>query len=251
MAIENPENNLSDKSFWDEYLKKYQPRIVERVVFADIFEKYLTPNPTKTALEVGCAGGNFLCYLAKKFKYQAFGVDYSDGIETTKILFQFNKLPEPTLYKTDFFKWHPGRQFEIVCSFGFVEHFENFPEVIKKHADLVSPGGMLIITMPHFAHVQYFFHWILDRENLRRHNTKIMNLKSLRKALTGLPFEIKYLNYYQTIGFWTEKKNLNGFEQFLNQAIRLFCRLVNGLFGYNHPNPLISPHIVLVARKKS
>ncbi len=239
----------TNKQFWDSYYGKFKPHTVENVNFADLFEKYLSPDPQKSILEIGCAGGDFLCFLAKKYHYQAYGVDYSDEIETTRALFAYNNMLEPTLYKEDLFSWNPDRQFDIVCSFGFLEHFDDPKSVIEKHLNLLSPGGMLIITIPHFAHLQYLFHWLIDRDNLKKHNAKIMKVNAIKNALLGLPLEIKYLKFYRTFGFWSERKNFKWWERAINWKIQTFGRIINKLIGPNHPNPLFSPHLVLIARK--
>lgn len=235
------------KNDWDKYLKRYEPKLIESVVFADVFKKYLTPDKNKSILEIGCAGGNFLCYLVKTFGYRPYGIDYSDEIMRTKELFEFNGLKAPVLYKGDFFQWNPNKKFDVVCSFGFVEHFKNIDHVIKRHADLVAPGGKLIITLPHFAHAQYFFHWLIDRENLKKHNTKIMNLNSIRKAVKNSGLRIEHLSYYETFGFWTENNNITRREKIIKNLIRFFGKVLNKTVGYDRPNFLFSPFIVCVA----
>lgn len=241
--------DYTEKNDWDKYFEGYEPRIIETVAFADIFAKFLKKDSAKTVLEIGCAGGEFLCYLVKKFDYKAFGVDYSDEIKKTEELFAFNGLEKPTLYKEDFFKLDPGKKFDVVCSFGFVEHFENINEVVGKHADLVAPGGKVIITLPHFAHAQYFLHWLIDRENLKKHNTKIMNLRSIRQSFENLAFKIDYLSYYKTFGFWTENNKMSKTAKMINWLIIKSGKVITKIFGHDRPNFLFSPHIVCVATK--
>ena len=243
--------HYTDKKFWDEYFNRHdhKPSTTEKSLFSDIFDKYLTPGKNKTVLEIGCADSNFLCYLAKKFGYQAYGIDYSEAITRTTELFKFNGLPEPKLYKEDLFSWKPDIKFNAVCSFGFIEHFDDINSVIKKHAELVTPGGKLIVTLPHFAHAQYFLHWLIDRENLQKHNTKIMNLHSIRKAVTQSDMKIEYLSYYKTFGFWTERNNMASWEKVVNWLIIKSGKVITKIFGYNTPNPLFSPHIICVATK--
>src|ERR1700722_7357542 len=165
------QQTYTTKEHWDSYFEHYRPTVVQSVFFAEVFEQHLKPDPTKRVLEIGCAGGEYLCYFAKHFRFIPFGVDFSEEIRKTAELFEFNGLPKPTLFQEDFFQWRPGQLFDVVCSFGFIEHFEDPRMVIQKHAELLAPGGKLIITLPHFAHLQYFFHWLLDRENLALHNT--------------------------------------------------------------------------------
>lgn len=243
------EKNFTDKKFWQEYYKDFKPQIIGKIYFHDIFNTYLTADPSKSVLEIGCAGGNYLCYLAKNFNFQPYGIDYSDEIVKTYATFEANGLMPPTLYQEDFFLWKTEKKFDIICSFGFIEHFSDLDEVIKKHVDLLAPGGTLIITIPHFAHCQYIFHWLIDRENLKKHNTKIMNLHSLRSALLDQPLDILHLSYYRTFGFWTERKNLRWWEKIIQYKINLLGRVMVKIFGWNRPNFLFSPHIVCVAKK--
>ena len=241
----------TDKKFWDSYFYKRQNKLraVESVPFTDIFERYLDPDSGKTILEIGCADSDFLCYLAKRYGYKAYGIDYSDAISKTADIFKFNNLAEPTLYKEDFFNWNPDKQFDVVCSFGFIEHFENLDTVIAKHAELVSDNGKIIITLPHFAHGQYLLHWLIDRENLKKHNTKIMNLNSIRGAIEKNNLKIEHLSYYKTFGFWTERENLTRWEKIFKWMIIKSGKVITKIFGYDNSNFLFSPHIVCVAVK--
>lgn len=245
--------NYTDKKFWDEYFQKHEhrPGLISDSFFSDIFNKYLSKNPNKTVLEIGCADSNFLCYLTKQFGYKAYGVDYSDAISRTADLFKFNNLPEPILYKEDIFNWHTDKKFDLVCSFGFIEHFEDINPIITKHSELLAPGGKLIITFPHFAHAQYIFHWLIDRANLRKHNTRIMNLGPVKNALEEAGLKIELLSYYKTFGFWTERKELAGWEKIINWTIIKFGKVITKVFSYDQPNFLFSPHIVCVATKES
>jgi len=244
------QDRYTSKEHWDSYFTEYRPKKVETVFFAEIFEKHLQPDQSKTILEVGCAGGEYLCYAAKKFGYAPFGIDYSDEIQKTTDLFVFNGMPKPALYQGDFFGWQPNRTFDVVFSIGFIEHFEDTRTVLKKHLDLLAPGGKLIITLPHFAHLQYLFHWLIDRENLRVHNTQMMRLPAIRRALEGLPARLDHLDYYQTFGFWTERKTWNSWQKFVKWGIEIFGKVMWKLLGFRRSNLLFSPHIVLVATKQ-
>jgi cyclopropane fatty-acyl-phospholipid synthase-like methyltransferase len=241
--------SYTTKTYWDSYYADFSPRLVDQIHFDDLFRRHLPIDPSKTVLEVGCAGGEFLAHFAKVYRYRPFGVDFSDEIRKTRVTFEFNGLDQPTLFQSDFFEWRPPHLFDLVCSFGFVEHFDDLAVVVKRHAEFVAPGGMLIITMPHFAHLQYPLHWLLDRQNLRRHNTKSMNLKALADAMKEQPFELRHLDYYGTMDFWTENKNMSRWQKLLNWQVRSVTKRVNKLFGANKPNRLVSPHIVLIAER--
>jgi 2-polyprenyl-3-methyl-5-hydroxy-6-metoxy-1,4-benzoquinol methylase len=238
----------TDKRYWDTYIESYKPKIINSVLFADMFKRFLAKDSTKSILEIGCAGGEFLCYLAKNFRYKAYGIDFSDGIEKTRETFICNGLAEPILYKEDFFTWVTERQFDVVCSFGFIEHFEDLDMVIKKHALLVKPGGILIITLPNLANLQYVFHWLIDREILKRHNIKVMNLKLIRKSFNNLPFTIQYLSYYKPFMLWTDKKP-NWREKCIILLFKVFGAIIKRSHVFNRPNAVTSPFIVCISKK--
>ena len=133
--------------------------------------------------------------------------------------------------------------------FGFIEHFSDFVIIVRRHAELVAPDGLIIITSPSFAGMQYLLRLIADYENLKRHNTSTMNLSSFKKAFSEPPFKIEMFRYYRTFGFWHEnessKRIADLFKRFFNRGGMLLTKL----FGENFDNPLVSQCIVCVARK--
>ena len=84
-----------------------------------------------------------------------------------------------------------------------------------------------------------------------------MNLRAIKKTLLHCHSEpsrrvdIQYLNYYRTFGFWTERKDFTWWERVIYWKIQTFGRIINKLIGPNHPNPLFSPHLVLIAKKNN
>lgn len=256
-AHEPRAGDMTDKSWWDHYYARAEPIDLEtddaELNFRDVFERHLVRDPERSVLEIGCANGRYLSYLHRRFDYEPHGLDFSDGIELTAQAFARAGLARPTLHKADLFEWDPGRKYDVVCSFGFVEHFEDLDRVIALHADLVAPRGTLIITMPHFAHAQYLLHWLLDRENLDRHNVESMYAERVRAAMEPLPFDIAECGYYQTFDFWVERDptEMAAWERALERGIRLAGAAVVKLIGQEHPTRLFSPHLVLVAHRKA
>jgi len=97
--------------------------------------------------------------------------------------------------------------------------------------------------------MQYVFHWLIDRENLRVHNTRMMRLPVIRKALKGLPVRVEHLDYFQTFGFWTERKTWNAGQKIIKWGIETFGKIMWKLLGFRRSNWLFSPQIVLVATR--
>ncbi|MFC1584239.1 class I SAM-dependent methyltransferase [Fibrobacterota bacterium] len=241
-------HSYTDKDYWDRFFSGQPRKVVDAAPFADVFEKFLIKDNQKTVLEVGCAGGEFLCHIAKHFKYRAHGIDFSDEIDTTGRMFAYNGLPAPVLYREDFFSWNSRFQFDLVCSFGFAEHFDDLSLVVKKHADHVAPGGKLILSVPNFSKLQYVFHLLVEPQSLKHHNLKIMNLKAFQRAFEPLTFQILHLSYYGAFGFWTVKKPDNAWSRWWAGLIKRSGKTWKRIFRHK-PNRWVSPHIICVAQK--
>jgi len=79
--------------------------------------------------------------------------DFKDWLATNEI--RFNKIEKGDVL--EYMRTSDDR-YDLVCSFGFIEHFENFLEIIALHDKILKQGGQLIITTPHFkGAIQNFF----------------------------------------------------------------------------------------------
>lgn len=246
--------DLTEKSYWDQYYETADLADLavsdDTMDFRDVFERHLEHDRSRSVLEIGCANGKYLGYLHRRYGYEPHGVDFSEGIRLTGARFATAGLAPPTLHQADLFTWSPGRLYDLVCSFGFAEHFDDFPLTMRRHADLVAPGGLMIVTMPHFHHLQYPLHWLLDRDNLRRHNVSSMRRSAVRAAMAPLPFDVLELAYYGTFEFWTEEASPPRWHRVATRAVQLAGAVATRVVGRQRPNPLFSPHLYLVARRQ-
>ena len=165
-----------------------------------MFYKYLQKTKDKTCLEIGCVPGRFLAYICKNFGYFPEGIDYVKGTKKiTEKTLALNGLQKFSIFEKDFLQWETAKQYDLVCSFGFIEHFEGDlnRQVIEKHVRLLKPGGKLIMDIPNFNYCQYLFHLMLNREVLSTHNIKIMNLALFQKnSRKTHDLKILHLDYY-------------------------------------------------------
>lgn len=237
------------KQDWDLFWQNQKLSGEEANIFEELFNRTLKGLGGKSVLEVGCAGGLNLLYLMEHYGLLPAGVDFSDGIECTTEAFESKGLPKPELYKADIFKWNSNRKFDVVCSFGFVEHFMDFKKILECHVEHLKPGGLLLVTLPNFGNMQYLFHLFIDYPNLKLHNTKIMNLKVIRDTLKQLPLNVEFLGYYRTFGFWCDKQSW--FNLKVSRLLWLFGSGLIKIFGVNFPNPLFSAYIVFAAKKEN
>ena len=138
---------------------RHQVRLLE------LFERYLAPG--RRFIEIGVGGSAWPAYLARHLRADAWGIDNSPS----GIVLAQQAGPGAHLIEGDVFDATllPAGSFDVVYSGGFVEHFTDAARVMHRLADLVSPGGVVITTVPNFRGLNGFLQRIVDRECLDRH----------------------------------------------------------------------------------
>lgn len=224
---------------------KYDPN---EIIFKVLFEKYLEKGGS--CLEIGCYPGNFLIYFSKKFGYDVSGIDIvtSQMLKKTKAHLQDNGVTVNELICQDFMKYKPSESYDLVCSFGFIEHFYNYEEIIVKHINLLKPGGKLIISCPNLRIMKYLIHFIIDRRPLPFHIPSSTHLSKWRKILEANDMHVLYHNYYKTAEY------VRGPEVPKYKYQRIFARLYKKLCKeieerIYYPNSFLSPHQISISEK--
>lgn len=243
-------DKLTSEFDWEQYWSKHNIQKINRIIFDDLFKKYFEINSNLKCIEVGCVPGNYLAFLHKNFGYKIYGIDYLRGMEEIiKKNFELNNVTNYHIYNTDFTKFQIEDKFDIVLSVGFIEHFKNYEEIIKKHISLLNKNGILFIATPNLKYGQYLLHRLLDNKNLKKHNLEAMNPKKIKEILEKNNLKILYSGYYKSFKFWVEnieKRN------FLIKKIIILIILIGQYFfkHVNIPNRYFSPFIVNIAKKK-
>lgn len=239
--------SIVPQDYWDasyEHLPlTYHP---DRVLFKDLFEKYLPKGGT--CLEVGCYPGDYLIYLGRNFGYTVNGIDTSHYVSDRLPLKLANygvKVGE--FIQDDFRRFEFKRTYDLVCSFGFIEHFLNYEDILQKHIDLINNSGTLVLACPNFRNLQFILHYLLDNTNLMRHNINAMNLKEWKRIIENNDMHIIYQGYYQTFDFWVDNPSSH---IVINKVTHNVIRLSNYLnSNLNCPNPYLSPYLITFAKK--
>jgi SAM-dependent methyltransferase len=127
-------------------------------------------------LELGCFPGRFLAVLGE-LGWELNGVDLTPRVEVDlPAWLEARGHRVGTFSRTDAFLLEPRRRYDLVCSFGLIEHFEDWEALLRAHARLVAPGGLLLVSAPNFrGGLQGVVHRLLDQENLRKHNVASMD----------------------------------------------------------------------------
>ena len=221
--------------------------------FEPILEKYL---PRSTAdhqldfLEIGCFPGRFLHYFAKEFGYRVTGVDFV--AETGEIGGWLAELGvKAQVVVADFFQFQPARTYDVVASFGFVEHFPNWEEVLDRHLALLGPGGTLVIEFPNFRYGQYWLRRFLQPNVLEGHCLEVMDPGMWARAMEARGLEIIFQGYYQTFRLWGGLYGRGAaliMRKVVMEPLRFAQRMIKK-FHLDYPNRYFSPYGCIIARR--
>jgi 2-polyprenyl-3-methyl-5-hydroxy-6-metoxy-1,4-benzoquinol methylase len=201
-----------------------------------------------SCFEVGCFPGSYLAVFGE-LGYEVNGIDQTPRVE--------KDLPEwlrkrgarvGSIQRADFFALDASVQYDVVYSLGFVEHYEDWGSVIAKHASLVKPGGLLIITAPNLVGAfQHALHHWLDREALDRHNLKAMNPHGWADVVRPLGFDVLFSGFFGRFEYSVQPLQRPVAQRL---ALRVLKRAKLPLWLLLPPGrPAYAPHVGVVARK--
>jgi SAM-dependent methyltransferase len=139
---------------------------------------------------------------------------------------------------------------------GFIEHFDDPHEVVKRHVDLLKPGGYLIVSIPNKRGVNRLLAQLFNRRGLAMHNLDIMRLDTFRH-LFDIPslhtLHCGYLGVFSFRQFNTPKRSplrfLLSFCQFIQYGLNGLYRLLFPRLGPE--SAWFSPYLLYIGRLQS
>lgn len=237
-------------SRWDE---KEIIRYRRPPLWHDLVKRYLPKRKDWTLFEIGCVPGGLLVYFNKEFGYRPAGIDYCPRLDMVRATLEMNGCDAAEdLFQGDLFEFTPPRQYDVVFSAGFVEHFEDYMPALRKHVECVRPGGLLLITVPNYTHIQYAIRKVFDGPNLAKHRFEIMKPKVLRRAVEECAMEVLHCANAATFDYWVVLRGTG-----LKRTLTWFCEGVAGKIadalratGLGQiPSRWFSPFTVCISRK--
>jgi len=176
----------TEKEYWDDRWDKIQlPAIHEPTTRHPVAREILRvfrdclPQGDLSVVEIGGAPGRHCAYLSKYHGYRPSIIEYSEiGCRKTRENFDLLGL-DVTIHQRDFFSdLSDLPRFDVVMSFGFIEHFDDVPDVLGRHVQLLRPGGILILGVPNFRGISRKVLAWQAPEMLARHNLEAMDLRN-------------------------------------------------------------------------
>ena len=255
------ENRLSTQSDWTETWADVEAGTLSfdfgHQSFSDIdslFMRHLPRDNSSRFLEVGCCPGKYLWYFNHRFGYRPTGLDYlEDGCAETRARCGADGLSAEVIH-ADMFEFECSKEhppWDVVASFGLIEHFEDIMPCLNRHIDLVRPGGHLVIVLPNHTGLNGTILKTVDAKRHSMHN--LMSWRDLREGLNSTGrVDILEGGYFGRIGFWNTAlyRKLRTFGRVPYMAARSPLYAVEKA-GRILPNTrYLSPNIAVVARRK-
>lgn len=241
---------------YDMRLRNYINRRFHQA-FLKLFDKSETSS--MRLLEIGCAKSAWLPYFAKEFGFSVCGLDYSPiGCRMAEKVLQVNGV-EAEVVCADFFAPPENMlgSFDVVVSFGVVEHFDDTAACLRAVSALLKPGGILITNIPNMVGwigaIQkavnkpvYDIHQLLDPPMLREAH-----------KLAGL--EVRECDYFISTSFGVNNlagmstSNVSGFLKKVCLGVlaraSMLVWAIEERVGDFPPRKFASPYINCIARK--
>jgi len=255
-------DKLSEEREWSERWEErggaarieFDPRSIMYRDLDDLFKRHLPKSNTMRVLEIGAYPGSKLWYFHKTFGYQPDGLEYVDWCCPKGEELMRGVGIDAKFICADLFEYEPPKEkWDVVASFGFIEHFDDTANVIARHAALIKAGGYLVITLPNHSGFNGSLLKRIDRALYNIHNQ--MDYKRLLKGIadSGADLEILEGGYFGRVGFWNIGLYRN-LKKRLGRAYPLARAPLWGLerLGRVAPNSkFLSPYITVIARLRS
>ncbi|MBA3819476.1 MAG: class I SAM-dependent methyltransferase [Deltaproteobacteria bacterium] len=148
------------------------------------------PGPLQV-LEVGCAPGKMLRQMATlEPGHHYSGVDFAPQALAQTERFLRAAGVTPTLHLADVREFTPPQPYDLVTSFGLIEHFDDPQSILEHHVRLVRPGGIVGIGVPNYRHPTLTRALELYSPNtLETHNLDVMTTAALAGLLESVRLE--------------------------------------------------------------
>lgn len=246
-------NELTDRAFWESYWEKKKNLILEipqKNVFFEYFKEYITNHQISSSIELGGFPGFFGIYFKKYFNLDVTILDYFVHYSIIHDLLKANHLQTDAIQiiEEDLFSFTPTKKYDLVCSFGLIEHFEDTNDIIEKHIPLLSESGSLLITLPNFKSINGWFQKHFDHDNYSKHNIDSMDISLLKEIAIQLGLKNVECHYYGKFGIWIENEsNKSFFVNLLKKCIWIIGKTITKLIPFE--SKMMSPYIILSAQK--
>ncbi len=237
--------NLASQEYWDSGYENFNfTPMPKNYPICKLLYKHFKPSTNKSVFEIGVFPGRFIYHFGK-LGYELNRIDQTPYLKDMETWLKKENFSIGGFSVEDILSMNTEKKYDIVFSSGFIEHFENFEDIIKIHINLTKQGGHIFITAPNFAGtIQKFLHTNLDKENIERHNLLSMNVEKWKRILKNEGLEIIESGYFGGFDFWVDKEKRGIFKKIIT---KILTRITPLRFLPNTKS--YSPEIIIVGKK--
>lgn len=229
-------SRLTTQNYWEGYYAKTntQRDQIERIVsvydkFWDTLINENEQKPPKTIIEIGGYPGRYLAYLANKYNLLPTSLDFNSDIDKIAESMKSFEIENYNILQADIFEHEPLEQYDIVISNGFIEHFENYDEVLDRHKKYLKKGGTMLVMIPNKRWLRKWYGLLVDYNNLKAHNLKSMKKSVFFSFAKRNDMKIISVEYFGGFSFSVHQK-LNVFQKLVYIPVRYFFKRYNSFF---------------------
>jgi SAM-dependent methyltransferase len=225
-----------------------------------ILPHYLRGWSGAKVVEVGSAPGDFLVRLSRRFGLVPHGIEYSPvGSELNREIFAANGIDPEQVIQADALgpevQQRYRESFDIVVSRGFIEHFRDVEDVVRKHVSLLRKGGLMVVIIPNLRGANHLLSWLFHPEVLPMHNLEIMARERFAALFPDHLVRRLFCDYYGTFSLCL----LNARPGSLRQRLLGLCMklqlLLNLVFRFvlkerGAESRWFSPNLIFIGYKR-
>jgi 2-polyprenyl-3-methyl-5-hydroxy-6-metoxy-1,4-benzoquinol methylase len=161
-------------------------------------------------LELGAATGFLSRMLLERYNGRATLVDNNENSYLTFIRNGYDQT-QITYLKENVFELNLKEKFDIICSFGLIEHFDNKKEIIDAHTKFLKDNGLAIIIVPLDSILSRVFYELHPELNLGYR--ELLNKSDMKSIFKDSPLHILSLEttsgyVYDFIGVLCNKRQI-------------------------------------------
>lgn len=212
LGDEAQQDDLAGQGYWDAvWRRRPRQRLVDprargvrnhlRREFHAFFVRALGDGRNRALLEVGCADSIWLPYFARELGFCVAGLDYADdGCRKAMVTLREAGVDAP-VHHADLFN-PPGSflgRYDVVFTYGLVEHFTDTRSALAALAALCKPGGHLLTLVPNMTSAMGRLQRWLDEPVYRVHVP--LSLDALVAAHEGIGLTVEVAERLMSINF--------------------------------------------------
>jgi 2-polyprenyl-3-methyl-5-hydroxy-6-metoxy-1,4-benzoquinol methylase len=165
--------------------------------FRGVFENHATEG--LRLLEIGCAQSPWLPFFATEFGFSVAGLDYSAEGCRQAVSALDRAGVQGEIVCTDLFTPPDNMlgSFDVVVSFGVVEHFDDTAGCVAAAARFLKPGGMLITSIPNMTGLVGAMQRALNRPVFDVHVP--LDADQLRQAVVRAGLDVISCDYFMSV----------------------------------------------------